>query len=406
MTDRHSNLWMWDPLLRKSADPVFALRSARAKTFPIRFWVVDNSGSMGLPDGQKLAKDSTGNFKMIQTTRWQELLKDIEDVGTLSQTVGSRTEFYPINPADSPPLVVTGEGRSGEVAAVCAGLGAPHSSTPLAETTKRVADKITAMVEQSNLMPGEKACVVIATDGEPNDKAAFKREVERLLKLPVWLIFRLCTNEESVVAYYNELDEQRKQSRVEPTRPTTTVIHPPTSILCVQSRPTLRSSTIWKARHRRSPSPATPGLRMDHRCSLPECTCQFRTLSLAETTHLPPPLKGPSFAYSSLVCRTRSSILSTRPSCCHRKSRRFAKHSWAALAFPNLSWTRRPSSPASKKRWLSSRMCSTRSAERCSRGSRRTSSRPDSAEGGRKHADTHSTNYDSRSYSRLRALAH
>ncbi len=24
---------------------------------------------MGLPDGQKLAKDSAGNFKMIQTTR-------------------------------------------------------------------------------------------------------------------------------------------------------------------------------------------------------------------------------------------------------------------------------------------------------------------------------------------------
>ena len=147
---------------------------ASAKGFPIRFWIVDNSGSMGLPDGQKLAKDSTGTFKMIQATRWQELLKDIEDAGTLSQTVGSRTEFYPINPVDSPPLVVTGDGQSGEVAAVCAGLGAPHNGTPLAETTKRVADKIAGMVEQSLLMPGEKACVVIATDGEPNDKAAFK----------------------------------------------------------------------------------------------------------------------------------------------------------------------------------------------------------------------------------------
>ena len=75
-------------------------------------------------------------------------------------------------------MVVTGEGRSGEVAAVCAGLGAPKNGTPLAETTKRVADKIAGMVEQSLIMPGEKACVVIATDGEPNDKAAFKREVE------------------------------------------------------------------------------------------------------------------------------------------------------------------------------------------------------------------------------------
>ena len=252
MTDRHSNLWMWDPLLRKSADPVFALRSARAKTFPIRFWVVDNSGSMGLPDGQKLAKDSTGNFKMIQTTRWQELLKDIEDVGTLSQTVGSRTEFYPINPADSPPLVVTGEGRSGEVAAVCAGLGAPQNGTPLAETTKRVADKIAAMVEQSLIMPGEKACVVIATDGEPNDKAAFKREVERLGKLPVWLVFRVCTNDDSVIDYYNELDGQSEQPRVELTMASQltgdvtpyvcqehalhTYHHPPIRVVCSRGR--------------------------------------------------------------------------------------------------------------------------------------------------------------------------
>ena len=109
---------------------------ASAKGFPIRFWIVDNSGSMGLPDGQKLAKDSTGTFKMIQATRWQELLKDIEDAGTL----------------------------------------------------------------------------------EPNDKAAFKREVERLGKLPVWLVFRLCTNDDNVIDYYNELDEQGEQP---PCRTTT-----------------------------------------------------------------------------------------------------------------------------------------------------------------------------------------
>ena len=200
-------------LMEKHAFPLgLAQRAvASAKSFPIRLWIVDNSGSMGIPDGQKLAKDSTGTFKMIKTTRWQELLKDIEDVGTLSQTVGSRTEFYPINPLDSPPLVVTGEGRSGEVAAVCAGLGAPHSSTPLAETTKRVADKIAGMVEQSLIMPGEKACVVIATDGEPNDKAAFKREVERLCQLPVWLVFRVCTNDDGVIDYYNELDGQSEK---------------------------------------------------------------------------------------------------------------------------------------------------------------------------------------------------
>jgi len=196
-------------LMEKHSFPLGLAQRAveSAKTFPIRFWIVDNSASMGIPDGQKLGKTSTG-FKMIQTTRWQELMKDIEDVATLSQSVGSRTEFYAINPEASPPLVITGDGQPDEVAAVCAGLGVPHDSTPLAQTTKRVVDKITAMVQQSLIAPGEKACVVIATDGEPDDKDAFKREVVSLLKLPVWLVFRVCTNEEHVIEYYNELDGQ------------------------------------------------------------------------------------------------------------------------------------------------------------------------------------------------------
>ena len=208
-----------------------------------------------MPDGQKLGKDWKGSFKVIQVTRWQELLKDIEDVAALSHTVGSRTEFYPINPVDGPPLIITGEDRPGEVAAVCAGLGAPQNGTPLAETTKRVADKIAAMVEQSLIMPGEKACVVIATDGEPNDKAAFKREVERLGKLPVWLVFRVCTNDDSVIDYYNELDGQSEQPRIELTMASQLTgdvtpyecqehaLHappPPTHSCRVQSRPTLR----------------------------------------------------------------------------------------------------------------------------------------------------------------------
>jgi hypothetical protein len=178
-----------------------------AKTFPVRYWIVDNSGSMGFPDGQRLCQDSTGCFKVVKSTRWQELTDDIKAVAALSHTIRARTEFYPLNPVGAnPPMIITGD-SPGEVAAVCAGLGAPGGRTPLAETTERIVDKILT-IAPSLLASGEKACVVIATDGKPDNEAAFQRAVERLLKLPVWLVFRLCTNDELVIDYYNELDGQ------------------------------------------------------------------------------------------------------------------------------------------------------------------------------------------------------
>ena len=159
-------------------------------------------------------QDSTGTFKVVQSTRWQELTQDIEAVASLSHLIGARTEFYPLNPVGAKPMIVTG--KKGELESLKAGLGQPRDRTPLAETTERIVDKVMDLAP-SLLACGEKACVVIATDGKPTDgEDAFKRAVERLLKFPVFLVFRLCTNDEEVIDYYNELDAQRAWHCVEP----------------------------------------------------------------------------------------------------------------------------------------------------------------------------------------------
>ena len=148
-------------------------------------------------------QDSTGKFKVVQSTRWQELTQDIEAAASLSHLIGARTEFYLLNPVGAKPIIVTG--KRGELDVLKAGLGQPRDRTPLAQTTERIVDKVMDLAP-SLLACGEKACVVIATDGKPTDgEDAFQRAVERLLKLPVFLVFRLCTNDEDVIDYYNEL---------------------------------------------------------------------------------------------------------------------------------------------------------------------------------------------------------
>ena len=210
-------------------------------------------------------QDSTGKFKVVQSTRWQELTQDIEAAASLSHLIGARTEFYLLNPVGAKPIIVTG--KRGELEVLKAGLGQPRDRTPLAQTTERIVDKVMDLAP-SLLACGEKACVVIATDGKPTDgEDAFQRAVERLLKLPVFLVFRLCTNDEDVIDYYNELDAQRAMAACQTNGQTNSLSVPHVTTASkrlrlpprAQLRKALRLSTICMARLLRSIMLATRG---------------------------------------------------------------------------------------------------------------------------------------------------
>ena len=78
--------------------------------------------------------------------------------------------------------------------------------TPLCQHIRAVISSIRPLADELRLN-GQKACLIIATDGESSDGDI--AEVMRPLKdLPVWVVIRLCTNEDKIVSYWNSIDEE------------------------------------------------------------------------------------------------------------------------------------------------------------------------------------------------------
>ena len=191
--------------------------------FPVRFWVVDNSGSMNMNDGTRLVPNSAGRLTPVKTSRWTELSDTIVGIAELVSTLGSRTDFHLLNATSQGQCLSIGAECSdpsapADVACVAEpvtlpelkrrfGKISPSGSTPLTEAVMQVASLIEPAAPKLRAK-GQKACVVLATDGLPNDRHSFERALHELQRLPVWLVVRLCTDDEEVVSYWNGLDGQ------------------------------------------------------------------------------------------------------------------------------------------------------------------------------------------------------
>ena len=96
----------------------------------------------------------------------------------------------------------------------------PGGCTPLTDHIMAIRAEIEAMLPQLR-SHGQKVAIVIATDGLPTDERGygghghqeqFVSALRLLEGLPVWVVIRLCTDEDDVVSFYNELDNQLELS--------------------------------------------------------------------------------------------------------------------------------------------------------------------------------------------------
>ena len=68
------------------------------EAFPLRIFVIDNSGSMNTFDGHRLVADAAGRAKMCPCSRRDELLDSLAWHARAAAGLGAPTEFKLLNP--------------------------------------------------------------------------------------------------------------------------------------------------------------------------------------------------------------------------------------------------------------------------------------------------------------------
>jgi len=200
-----------------------ASTNAMLDAFAVRFWIVDNSGSMCARDGHRIVPvaGSDSRVRMVPCTRWDEISECVEYHVRLAGLLGAPTQFRLLNPPKAGPrqfsvATDTTDTERRSHLELDEALSILHSTrpggpTPLTAHLVEIASELEQMAPILR-QTGKKAVVVIATDGLPTDGGRNRKEfvaaLRSLEQYPVWVVIRLCTDEDHVVDFYNDLDDQ------------------------------------------------------------------------------------------------------------------------------------------------------------------------------------------------------
>jgi hypothetical protein len=174
------------------------------KVIPYRFFILDDSGSMAANDGKRIV-GSGANTKIVRSSRWTEMHEMARFHAGLSRALNCPTEFRFLNNAY--PIQIGGPSDASNYDVLMALFdGSPGGTTPLCRHIREITEKIRQM-EPMLRSSGQRAAVIIITDGESSD-GDVAAALRPLQNLPVWVVIRLCTDEDNVVDYWNNIDNQ------------------------------------------------------------------------------------------------------------------------------------------------------------------------------------------------------
>ena len=197
-------------------------------------------------DGQRLVETtSQHDIRLIPCTRWEELQETISYHAQLAALLHAPTKFVLLNPpttktsmsgsassnttwnAQSPRTTVPPPHPLPDSEYSIAERGVEWLDEDVQQCLHAFAHRITPQgvtplkiqirrILQSIQCIQEKIILVIATDGRPTDSFGYSsvqvdQEFEwalREIQSKAWIVIRLCTNDESILRYYQTLDDQ------------------------------------------------------------------------------------------------------------------------------------------------------------------------------------------------------
>ncbi len=143
-------------------------------------------------------------LRFVPCSRWVELSTALRFHAGLAHAGGIPTEFRLLN-ASRPLRIGFDSSSSANVTLLCSFFDeSPSGGTPLCRHIREIISQIRALEPQLRAS-GQKACIIIATDGESSD-GDVAEALKPLKDLPAWVVVRLCTDEDKVANYWCTID--------------------------------------------------------------------------------------------------------------------------------------------------------------------------------------------------------
>jgi hypothetical protein len=214
-------------LVQQGFTPTLARKVLVARSrehLPLTIWIVDNSASMRVRDGRKLVStQSQDDVRHISCTRMEELKETVTYHAQLAALLEAPTKFLMLNGSDNgaypQELSIAERGSEwieDDMEYFLENLPRvrPKGATPLTNLLRRIYQSLMHTPKEGKIV------LVLATDGRPTDTLGFvsssvDRHFENALKelqSKAWIVIRLCTNDETILKYYQKLDDQLELS--------------------------------------------------------------------------------------------------------------------------------------------------------------------------------------------------